>query len=511
MAKTNHLGLNLPLGTDITDVSLLNENSEILDREVSARIKTVNGAVPDESGDAQVDTVPFANTLVTGDNEVSGGAYNVRVTGGDKNISDGKGRLAAVYGRCEHTGIAPESIQLTVHNETRPIGTDGITATLDRDTFIAYVGGDDDATVTLAYSGGWSFNPEWYGITVSGEPVDGDSITVVYTRAVRGTITPSSPSAFRANGWNLYNHDAGYARVAKYGDDIAHGYLVDGSYTSLQYSHEEEGTRQSITVVSGGFNVPDDGYVWVNNGDSSTTFILPIREDWMHGEQGEWQAYREDSIDLSGVMSLCFLYGLCRVGGVADEINLLSQKAIRRIGLASYSTATIAALEAAGTPFDADEENIYYVLDEPVETRIELDGAYDAVRHGTEIIDGTGPAPYVRTVYGADIMVKIQEIEGDIADIETTIGNMVIMPSAPIAIPSGSQPYRMEGITEAHQVLRWNFSTASTQVAENNPPCNLTITTGNGTFTIVNDSGTAGGNIQPVFGVPGTATATAIN
>lgn len=76
----------------------------------------------------------------------------------------------------------------------------------------------------------------------------------------------------------------------------------------------------------------------------------------------------------------------------------------------------------------------------------------------------------------------------------------VIAVSAAFAIPaSGSSvSYDMAGMTNSHQLIRWNFSAS----AENSPPADLTWRTHTGYFTIENTSGTTAETIQPVFAIP---------
>lgn len=74
----------------------------------------------------------------------------------------------------------------------------------------------------------------------------------------------------------------------------------------------------------------------------------------------------------------------------------------------------------------------------------------------------------------------------------------VITPSSAIPIPSAnsSVTYDMAGITDAHTLLLWRFSSS----AENAPPASLSYTTYNGYFTITNTSGYAPNEtIKPVF------------
>lgn len=83
----------------------------------------------------------------------------------------------------------------------------------------------------------------------------------------------------------------------------------------------------------------------------------------------------------------------------------------------------------------------------------------------------------------------------------------VITPTAAIPIPEAntSQPYNMTGLTASHEVVRWNFSLS----ADNSPPCDLTITTYDGYFTIANTSSTTTlETVKPVFAVPTALSAT---
>ena len=84
-------------------------------------------------------------------------------------------------------------------------------------------------------------------------------------------------------------------------------------------------------------------------------------------------------------------------------------------------------------------------------------------------------------------------------------GGLITVSSA-ISIPSSgsSATYSISGITADYQLVAWNFSTS----AENYPPADLTWTTGNGTFTVQNTSGTTSETIKPVFGIPVAKTAT---
>lgn len=90
---------------------------------------------------------------------------------------------------------------------------------------------------------------------------------------------------------------------------------------------------------------------------------------------------------------------------------------------------------------------------------------------------------------------------------ERVVSRKVIMPSSPIGIPASDTVfYNMEGITIDHVVDKWQFSVS----AENNPPCDITVITYDGYFSITT-SGSASETIQPIFIIPTTSAATVRN
>ena len=411
--KTTHLGLNVPGGDELPDSTPLAENFETLDREVFRRGKAINGIEVNENGDFIVEEIPFARNLVTDEQQSSSGEYLFRTTGGIASLSDGEATLVGVHGRSIHTGVVTEQLDMTVHSEPRPAPEEGeeqdpgITATLDRATFIAKVENPASITVVLNYTTMWSENPVLYGVTVTGTPISGDSITIAYVRADRGAIAVSNPTAFRSTGWNLFNSEVGYARVKKYSEQ--YGFMVGGTYTSLQYSETLDGAKSAISVSNGRFTIPGDGYVWVTGGNGINTYIMMTWSDWTDGPVGEWQAYTESVIDLSDIMTQCFPYGLCKVGPIIDEINVGAQVAVQRIGRMAYTAEAEAAMKLAGTEYDADEDYIYYVLAEPVSTAISLTDKYTANDHGMEYVDSTSDvAPFIQTLYGENLVDKLR-------------------------------------------------------------------------------------------------------
>ena len=331
-------------------------------------IKTVNNQHADTGGNLDLKVVPAAQQIVTDDGKTEMGTFVERTTGGDDSIGDGQVDVMQIRGNAVHTGVVQESITMTVQMTTRQEGEEEITATLDEDTFKAAV--NASGTYTMTYTTEWSTDPSTYGVTVEGTPIAGDTITIVYVMGDRGTITVATPSAFRETGWNLYNHTLGYARVLKYASSAI--FAIAGSYTALQFSETISGTKTDVGVSSGYFTIAKDGYIWVTGGNSTDTEIYMCWTDWVNGHTGvAWEAYTEDVLDISGIMSSCFPYGLLAVKGVYDEINFTDQKVVSRVTRTAYTEEAAAAAAASGRKWDADSSYIYLERATPIETDLE--------------------------------------------------------------------------------------------------------------------------------------------
>ena len=403
--STTHYGFIKPTYDELDDIQNQNDNWDKADEELSKRGTTINGIGPNEDGAYILNEVPFTRQIITDDAQQSSDTFSFRTTGGTASLTDGPAKLVSIYGRSVHTGATQESIDMSVNAAPRPSGEeeDTITATLDRDTFVAYVA--SSGTITLTYTNAWSANPALYGITVSGTPIDGDEIVVVYVKEDRGLITNSNPSRFASTGWNLYNNTVGYARVKKY--STQYGFIVGGSYTKIEYSETISGATVTISPVSGYFTIPGDGYVWVTGGNATDTYILMTWSDWSEGYEGEWKIYSESSISLTDIME-DFPYGLMQVGGVADEINFSMGLAISRIERLAYTAENLAAAKASGRPWDADTDYIYLVRANDVTYSLTETGDYEACDHGLEIVEGGTVDVFVQTLYGQNLVDKLR-------------------------------------------------------------------------------------------------------
>ena len=385
-------------------VSQFNSNMDIIDTEMAKPPLTVNGIQPDPvTRDIEVTTVPLSDNFTSEEAQINTGTYIIRTSGGEASIADGSAWLSDIRGNMVKTGYVAESIQMTV-TLADPTAENPISASIDRDIFVEVV--TQSSTITLTYSTGWSADPEEYGITVTGTPVAGDQIIVVYVKENRGTITTATPTSFVSTGWNLYNHSAGYARVVNYSEE--YGFMIDGTYTSLKFATTLTGEQTTITPVDGYFTVPSDGYVFVTGGNSTDTAIWMTWSDWTEeANGGVFAAYSQTVIDLSGVM-VNFPDGLMRIGNYYDEINLNTGKGYSRIQKMEYTDENLESVIASGVPYDTDTGYIYAVRIDPAVYTISLDGEYSVSDHGTEMFLGTSIPLTASSLYGNDLKGKLR-------------------------------------------------------------------------------------------------------
>lgn len=440
------------------DITSLEEAMETANEEIAKRAKTLNGEPCDKYGDFSMREVEFARQLITDDAQQSTDEFLFRTTGGDASLTDGPAKLVSIHGRSVHTGEVAESLNMTVTMAERGQLDEPIEVTIDRDTFVSYV--DESSTTTLTYTDSWSEDPADYGITVTGSPINGDAITVVYVKGDRGTITNSNPSAFTSTGWNLYNNATGvkYARVKKYSD--TYGFIIGGTYSGIEFSPTLNGSRESITPASGYFTIPSDGYVFVSNGDD-TTYILMTWSDWGEGYEGSFQSYSETSVSLSAIMTN-FPYGLMQVGAIADEINFSMKRAISRIERLAYTDENLEAVIASGVAYDADENYIYAEKVTEDSYAISETGDYTASDHGVEFITGGTVPVFVQTLYGQNLVDKLRT---DVLTKSKDLVNNLTTNDATKAL-SAAQGYALNGNLANLETLISDTSalTASTNV-----------------------------------------------
>lgn len=160
---------------------------EHVDALDAAAVKSVNGIQPDTAGNALVNMVPYAENLYSEEMDQVDGEFIRRTTGGSGSLQDGSAWVLKIMGNSVHTGFTPESLQMTVVPMPRTAPA-AITATLNEAVFEAFV--EEAGTYTLSYDGtAWSATPADYGIAISNDPVDGDSISIVWDGVNNAVMT----------------------------------------------------------------------------------------------------------------------------------------------------------------------------------------------------------------------------------------------------------------------------------------------------------------------------------
>lgn len=514
--------------TDRYSIDEFNTNMDIIDEEMHRPPLTVNETEPDpETRNIQIETVPLADNLTSDEAQINTGTFIVRTSGGDASIANGSAWLSDIRGNMSKSGYSPESLNMTVTPAAREEGVNPITATIDRETFFDEVSGS--GTMIFAYASGWNYDPSTYGITVDGTPIDGDLITVTYVKGNRGTITVATPTSFVSTGWNLYNHAAGYARVVNYSDE--YGFMVDGTYTVLEFSETLSGTKTTITPVDGFFTINADGYVWVTGGNETDTAIWMTWSDWTDEPNGGvFEPYSATTVDLSGVM-VDFPDGLMRIGNNYDEINLNTGRAYSRIQKMEYTTENLEAVIASGVEYDTDENYIYAVRQFPATYTISLDGEYTVSDHGLEMYVGTTLPVTSSSLYGQDLKGKLRRdvvtisqqtltsaqqaqvrtnigagSAADVSSNSTAIANLCIKGSLTAITANGTgSDITCIGLTADHKVCNWGLfsdSGATTPLDPNNPPADITIVEKADAYAITIANYSSAFYIQPTFILP---------
>lgn len=142
--------------------------------------------------------------------------------------------------------------------------------------------------------------------------------------------------------------------------------------------------------------------------------------------------------------------------------------------------------------------------------------AYSVSRYG---IDGTGAvssvnnvspdsggnvqllAADIQTLDSQSIQAHLDDAEDDIAELKTNLNNKILKATTAVTPSTTQQTYSLPGLTTDHELIRWNFVSSGTDVAENSPPCDLTWETGTNIWKLTAGSATSV-TCQPVFAIP---------
>lgn len=138
------------------------------------KVTSVNGA----TGDVIINRVSLADNLYSPDNREMYGEYIFRTSGGTADINSGDAELLFINGHTIAQGRIPAS--------ATAVSSGGSTPSVDVEAFAASALGANSGTYVFTNVTHWLYNDTpvnlaSYGITVTGDPANGNTISVDYT------------------------------------------------------------------------------------------------------------------------------------------------------------------------------------------------------------------------------------------------------------------------------------------------------------------------------------------
>lgn len=293
-------------------------------------------------------------------------------------------------------------------------------------------------------------------------PDDGDEIVITRTIYANDSATYPQPDSFVALGLNSFTKDGSPINTSDSDckiyydatDDNGHwggntGFTGYTTYfvkavTGLENGyviHSESGKLSLGAGVSPADNYEDaDNFEYGNtevieanktlvvypttampyvmfsvaDGDESDICVHPR---WSGYRDEDYEAYEEESIDLSGFAS----YPLVSIGNTKNEWDVKNGKAIVRIGTMALTDENVQSLvedgKELGVDFEIDDTKIYYILDEEQEYDVTVSYDYKAndfsVEYLTDTNDELLSIPVeVETWYMQNLVDKLRRIQG---------------------------------------------------------------------------------------------------
>lgn len=301
--------------------------------------------------------------------------------------------------------------------QTQP-RTNPITATIDKEKY-QFSDAQEGVTV-FTYTTEWNKDLDDYGIAVTNQAVNGDTISVDYVKESRGVIKNAQLGQLKSTNWNLYNYLTGVARALKY--STSYGFIVGGGYTTVKWAadinatEEDKITIEPVDYGSGMGFIPanelsEDGYFWVSGGNPDTTYVIMTWSDWQAGPQSAFARFDESEIDFTSLTAV-FPYGFNKVGQIRDEIDVTLNTYTRRIDRMDYNQNNLKTAKSNkslyGLDYIYDDNYIYAVLAEPVTGEIRIDNEYTASDHGIEYFTGTEVPIFMSVLYGQNLKDKLR-------------------------------------------------------------------------------------------------------
>lgn len=380
-----------------------------------------------EDGSSHVEE---ADQIYTKTLQLQEAGFIFRTTAGNLSVGTGSADLLAIKG---HT--VQEGHQEEVRDFSYEFADPNTTAEVNWTKLISYIENigvfveqGEQGTIAFSYrlygsSYVWALSTSWgtsggvpptslgldWGITVTGDVTEGDSINIQVAVLKIGTLTTAKPTSYVATGYNQYDATAGYAHVIG-----GNQYRIAGTYTSIGIADEPGGTTTTLEVTNGKFTPETDGYVYVSgaSGDILIALVWTGTRDNDPYEAFSKTTITIPTIDKESNSLPTATYGMPSVGDVADELNFADKLYIQRIGHYAYSAENLETVEALGVDYWYDEEDIFYVLETPIEYKLadSVRGEYTANDFGTEEFVGTSVSVDAMLTYGNNLVDKLRNL-----------------------------------------------------------------------------------------------------
>ena len=137
--QANSTAITALQGKTGADIPVSGSDSTKIADALAATVKTVNGETPDENGNVNVMHAMTADNLTSNASQTVNAEFVRRTSGGTASVNTGDAWLSMVRGNRRHTGQVQEQLTMVVNNAPREEGQEMISATIDRDTFVAEV------------------------------------------------------------------------------------------------------------------------------------------------------------------------------------------------------------------------------------------------------------------------------------------------------------------------------------------------------------------------------------
>ena len=332
---------------------------------LTSLVQSVNGEVPDASGNITLTKVPFANNIYSSDGIRNSGEFVARTAGGDASLASGSATLEKV---CGNAVVDEKSGKITIAKPTEFVAIG----------FNAF----DKSTMTIA---------EYNTFGDDGKLAKDDDHSDYVLCYVR---TPVSDS----RGWQIYNPSGNVVKVGWCKE------IPTASSTVTRLVKNAELSEESNDV----YTFEEDGYLVIVTTHVDSLCAHPRwsgRNNWHLDEDfSDYELYSESVVKIpttavGGAALPTATYGMPGIGDVRDTIDFEEKTYVKKIQRMDYSEENLSYANSQSSTVIHDDTTILYVLKDFVTYQVDVDGSYDICDYGTEMFKGTDVTVYAEMTY----------------------------------------------------------------------------------------------------------------